>query len=64
LPQTTIVEGKTDYQARRALVIQDKNKYNTPKYRFVVRFVRLPLALSLSACAPRCPCLSTFQQAK
>jgi len=31
-------EGKTDYQARRSLVIQDKNKYNSPKYRFVVRF--------------------------
>jgi len=31
-------EGKTDYQARRRLTIQDKNKYNTPKYRFVVRF--------------------------
>jgi len=31
-------EGKTDYQQRRALVKQDKNKYNTPKYRFVVRF--------------------------
>jgi large subunit ribosomal protein L5e len=31
-------EGKTDYQARKALIIQDKNKYNAPKYRFVVRF--------------------------
>merc|ERR1712000_318579 len=31
-------QGKTDYQARRRLTIQDKNKYNTPKYRFVVRF--------------------------
>jgi len=31
-------EGKTDYQARRRLVIQDKNKFNTPKYRLVVRF--------------------------
>jgi len=31
-------EGKTDYQARRALVCQDKNKYNSPKYRLVVRF--------------------------
>ena len=30
-------EGKTDYQARRRLVVQDKNKYNSPKYRFVVR---------------------------
>jgi large subunit ribosomal protein L5e len=31
-------EGKTDFQARRALILQDKNKYNSPKYRLVVRF--------------------------
>jgi len=31
-------EGKTDYRARKRLVSQDKNKYNSPKYRFVVRF--------------------------
>merc|ERR1719240_950501 len=30
-------EGKTDYQARRRLVVQDKNKYNSPRYRLVVR---------------------------
>jgi len=30
-------EGKTDYFARRKLVAQDKNKYNTPKYRLVAR---------------------------
>jgi len=30
-------EGKTDYTARRALVYQDRNKYNNPKYRLVVR---------------------------
>lgn len=30
-------EGKTDYHARRKLVAQDKNKYNTPKYRLVAR---------------------------
>ncbi|CAI9156270.1 unnamed protein product [Rangifer tarandus platyrhynchus] len=29
-------EGKTDYYARKRLVIQDKNKYNTPKYRMIV----------------------------
>ncbi|GFP82601.1 60S ribosomal protein l5, partial [Phtheirospermum japonicum] len=29
--------GKTDYRARIRLINQDKNKYNTPKYRFVVR---------------------------
>ena len=31
-------EGKTDYRARLRLVTQDKNKFNTPKYRFAVRF--------------------------
>jgi ribosomal protein L18 len=31
-------EGKTDYRARLRLVKQDKNKYNTNKYRLVVRF--------------------------
>jgi len=30
-------EGKTDYRARRRLINQDKNKYNSPKYRFIVR---------------------------
>lgn len=29
--------GKTDYFARKRLCVQDKNKYNTPKYRLVVR---------------------------
>jgi len=31
-------EGKTDFQARQHMITQDKNKYNTPKYRLVVRF--------------------------
>lgn len=31
-------EGVTDYYARKRLIHQDKNKYNTPKYRMVVRF--------------------------
>jgi len=30
-------EGKTDYHARKKLVVQAKNKYNTPKYRLIVR---------------------------
>ena len=29
--------GKTDYYQRKRLILQRKNKYNTPKYRFVVR---------------------------
>lgn len=31
-------EGVTDYYARKRLIFQDKNKYNTPKYRMIVRF--------------------------
>lgn len=31
-------EGKTDYRQRKRLVCQDKNKYQSPKYRLVVRF--------------------------
>jgi len=31
-------EGKTDYRARIRLINQDKNKYNSHKYRLVVRF--------------------------
>jgi large subunit ribosomal protein L5e len=30
-------EGKTDYHARRKMVAQDKNKYNTPKFRLIAR---------------------------
>lgn len=30
-------EAKTDYQARKGLIIQDLNKFLTPKYRLVVR---------------------------
>jgi len=30
-------EGKTDYYARKRLVVNDKDKYDSKKYRFVVR---------------------------
>jgi large subunit ribosomal protein L5e len=30
-------EGKTDYYARQRLICQDKNKFNSPKYRLIVR---------------------------
>merc|ERR1712045_102391 len=35
-------EGKTDYFARKRLVCQDKNKYNTPKYRRICLLSRTP----------------------
>jgi large subunit ribosomal protein L5e len=31
-------EGKTDYRQRKRLVCQAKNKYQSPKYRLIVRF--------------------------
>merc|ERR1719359_789012 len=31
-------QGKTDFQARRKMIKQDKNKYNNKKYRLIVRF--------------------------
>ena len=31
-------EGKTDYRQRKRLCCQDKSKYQSPKYRLVVRF--------------------------
>lgn len=31
-------EGKTDYRARKRLAAQSKDKYNSPRYRLVVRF--------------------------
>ncbi|KAJ9450587.1 60S ribosomal protein L5-2 [Diplonema papillatum] len=30
-------EGKTDYRQRRLMINQDKNKYQTPKYRMIAR---------------------------
>ncbi len=32
------LEGRTDYRQRHKLITQDKNKYQSPKYRLVVRF--------------------------
>ena len=40
-------EGKTDYRNRLRLCTQDKNKYNTPKYRLVVRFTNKDIIAQL-----------------
>ncbi|XP_024389450.1 large ribosomal subunit protein uL18y [Physcomitrium patens] len=40
--------GKTDYRARIRLTTQDKNKYNTPKYRFVVRFTNKDIVAQIT----------------
>jgi large subunit ribosomal protein L5e len=40
-------EGKTDYYARKRLVTQDKNKYSSPKYRFVVRITNTNIVSQL-----------------
>ncbi|CAO2622424.1 60S ribosomal protein L5 (Fragment) [Lemmus lemmus] len=41
-------EGKTDYYAQKRLVIQDKNKYNTPKYRMRVRVTSRDIICQIS----------------
>jgi len=41
-------EGRTDYYARRRLVVQDKNKYNTPKYRLIVRFTNKDIVAQIA----------------
>jgi large subunit ribosomal protein L5e len=38
---------KTDYVARTAMIQQDKNKYKTPKYRFVVRITNKDIITQL-----------------
>jgi large subunit ribosomal protein L5e len=40
-------EGKTDYYARRKLVVQAKNKYKSPKYRLVVRFTNTDIIVQI-----------------
>jgi large subunit ribosomal protein L5e len=40
-------EGKTDYRARTRLTLQDKNKYNSPKYRFVVRITNTDIVCQI-----------------
>jgi large subunit ribosomal protein L5e len=42
-------ERKTDYQARKRLILQDKNKYKTPKYRFVVRKTKRDIVCQIFA---------------
>lgn len=41
-------EGKTDYRARLRLCTQDKNKYNTPKYRMIVRFTNRDIVCQIA----------------
>jgi large subunit ribosomal protein L5e len=44
-----VTESKTDYYARQRLITQDKNKYKTPKYRFVVRFTNRDIICQIVA---------------
>jgi len=41
-------EGKTDYYARKRLVVQDRNKYNTQKYRLIVRFTNKDIVCQIA----------------
>jgi len=41
-------EGVTDYYARKRLIIQDKNKYNSPKFRLIVRFTNTDIICQIA----------------
>lgn len=41
-------EGKTDYHARRKMVAQDKNKYNTPKFRLITRITNTKIICQIA----------------
>ncbi|TKR72355.1 hypothetical protein L596_019818 [Steinernema carpocapsae] len=41
-------QGKTDFRARKRLTVQDKNKYNTPKYRLIVRFTNKDIVAQIA----------------
>ena len=41
-------EGITDYYARKRLCVQDKSKYNTPKYRMIVRFTNKDITCQIA----------------
>ena len=43
-----LTEGRTDYYARKRLVVQDKNKYNTPKYRLIVRITNKDITCQIA----------------
>jgi large subunit ribosomal protein L5e len=45
-------EAKTDYHARRVMIQQDKNKYETKKYRFVVRKTNARIICQLVSAHP------------
>jgi large subunit ribosomal protein L5e len=42
-------ECKTDYYARKRLILQDKNKYKSPKYRLVVRISNKDISAQIAA---------------
>jgi len=46
-------EGKTDYRARRTMVLQDKTKYGAPKYRLVVRITNRDVVTQIVQAKPK-----------
>jgi len=47
-------EGKTDYYARKRLCVQDKNKYNSPKYRLVARKTNKDIICQIAYATVKC----------
>jgi len=47
-------ENKTDYYARARMIVQDKNKYNTPKNRLVVRLSNTVVTCQIAYATLQC----------
>lgn len=45
-------EGRTDYYVRRKMIMQDKNKYDAKKYRFVVRKTNTKIICQIAYATP------------
>jgi large subunit ribosomal protein L5e len=48
LQSSTGTAGKTEYVARICVTTQDKNKYNTPKHRYVVQFTNKDIVAQIT----------------
>ena len=64
-PSMSSLAGHTDYRQRHKLITQDKNKYQSPKYRLVVRFSNQFVTVQVVAadiCGDRVLCAASSKE--
>lgn len=65
VPKRRRRQGKTDYGARRVMIHQDKNKYNSKKYRLVVRITNTKVVCQIvyaTIVGDRCVCAASSKE--